>query len=182
MHEYKVHTIQSAPDQSKTSLEALQKAFGLVPNLAATMAESPTLIGGFVGAIGNFLGGTFTGGQRQVILLTSATVNQCAWAVAFHSTAALREGVPPAEVEAIRAGKTPADPKTAALVTIVRALLTKRGAIDASERTAFGAAGFTPAQLLEVIAGLAASMMASYAGNITDPPLEEPFRAQAWKR
>ena len=36
--------------------------------------------------------------------------------------------------------------------------------------------------LWSVIAGLGASMMANYAGNITNPPLEEPFRAQAWKR
>lgn len=117
-----------------------------------------------------------------MILLTSALINQCAWAVAFHSTAALREGVPPTDVEAIRSSKPPADPKTAALVAISRALLLKRGAIDADDRGAFATAGFTPAQLLEVIAGLAASMMATYAGNITNPPLDEPFRAQAWKR
>lgn len=47
--------------QSKAPLEALHKAFGLIPSLAATMAESPTLLGGFVGAIGNFMGGTFSG-------------------------------------------------------------------------------------------------------------------------
>ena len=181
MHDYKVHTIQSAPEQSKAPLEALHKAFGLVPNLAATMAESPTLIGGFVGAIGTFMGGTFTGAQRQVILLTSALVNRCAWAVAFHSTAALREGVAPTDLAAIREGRAPAEPKTAALVAIARALLVKRGAIDADERGAFEASGFTPAQLLEVIAGLAASAMATYAGNITNPPLEEPFRGQAWR-
>jgi len=180
MHDYKVHTIQSAPEQSKAPLEALHKTFGLVPNLAATMAESPTLIAGFVGAIGNFIGGTFTGGQRQVILLTSALVNRCAWAVAFHSTGAAREGVAAADIAAIRAGRAPADAKAAALVAIARALLLKRGAIDADDRGAFTAAGFTPAQLLEVIAGLGASMMATYAGNITNPPLEAPFAAAAW--
>lgn len=182
MHEFNVHTIQSAPEGSKQSLEALQKAFGIIPNLAATMAESPTLIAGFVGAISNFMGGTLTGGQRQVVLLSSAIVNNCAWAVAFHSTAALREGVAATDVEAIRTGKQPADPKIAALAATARALCVKRGAIDADERGAFAAAGFTPAQLLEVNAGLGASLMATYAGNITNPPLEAPFQAQAWRR
>jgi AhpD family alkylhydroperoxidase len=182
MHHFQVHTIESAPDQSKAALEGLNKTFGLVPNLAATMAESPTLVNGFVGALVNFIGGSFTGAQRQVILLTSAVTNSCAWAVAFHSTAALGEGVPATDVEAIRAGRLPADAKTAALSALARALLVKRGALDADDRGAFEAAGFTPAQTLEVIAGLAASMMANYAGNITNPPLEEPFRAQAWKR
>jgi len=180
MHHFQVHTIDSAPSTSKPALEGLKKAFGLVPNLAATMAESPTLVNGFVGALMNFIGGTFTGSQRQVILLTSAVTNRCAWAVAFHSTAALGEGVPAADIAEIRSGRLPADAKLAALSALSRALLEKRGALDANDRGAFEAAGFTPAQTLEVIAGLAASMMATYAGNITNPPLEEPFRAQSW--
>jgi hypothetical protein len=61
-------------------------------------------------------------------------------------------------------------------------LLLKRGAIDHDDRGGFDGAGFTPPQLLEVIAVLATSMMATYAGNITNPPLEAPFQAQAWKR
>jgi AhpD family alkylhydroperoxidase len=182
MHHYKVHTIESAPASARPALEGLKKNFGLVPNLAATMAESPTLVNGFVGALVNFIGGSFSGGERQVILLTSAVTNNCTWAVAFHSTAALGEGVPAADIEAIRAGRLPAGTKNAALSALARALITKRGALDADDRGAFEAAGFSPAQLLEVIAGLAASMMANYAGNITNPPLEEPFRAQTWNR
>lgn len=183
MHQYNVYTLTTAPTPSKPALEALQHAFGLIPNLAATMAESPTLIDGFVGAITTFSRGTLTGGERQLVLLTSAVGNNCAWAVAFHSTAALREGVPAVDVDAVRAGGVPAsDRRTAALVATVRALVVNRGAIDAADREMFAAAGYTPAQLLELIAGLGASVMANYAGNITDPPLDEPFRAQAWKR
>lgn len=182
MHHFQVHTVDSAPPASKAALEGLKKNFGLVPNLAATMAESPTLVNGFVGAFVNFAGGSLGAAQRQVILLTSAVTNQCAWAVAFHSAAALGEGVPATDIEAIRAGKPPSDPRYAALSSVARALITKRGALDADDRNAFDAAGFSPAQLLEVIAGLAVSTMANYAGNITNPPLEEPFRAQVWKR
>jgi hypothetical protein len=36
--------------------------------------------------------------------------------------------------------------------------------------------------VLEVIAGLAISTMANYAGNITKPALEAPFVAQRWER
>jgi hypothetical protein len=44
MTTYQIHTIDSAPDSSKQSLEMLHKAFGIVPNLAATMANSPALV------------------------------------------------------------------------------------------------------------------------------------------
>jgi AhpD family alkylhydroperoxidase len=180
MNGYRVHTLESAPEKSRAALEGLKKAFGLVPNLAATMAESPTLVNGFVGAFGNLLGGTFTAAQRQVLLLTNAVTNTCPWAVAFHSTAALREGVSPEAVTAIREKRLPADAKLAALSATARALIEKRGHLDSQTLERFAAAGFTQDQTLEVIAALAISVMANYAGNITNPPLEDPFKAQVW--
>lgn len=180
MHSYRVHTIESAPEKSKPALEALKKNLGLVPNLAATMAESPVLVNGFVSAIGNFHGGSFTGSQRQVLLLANAVANTCRWAVAFHSTAALKEGVDADDVRAIREKKQPRDPKVAALATFTRALIEKRGHVEGRELDAFAGAGFGADQVLEVMAGIAISVMANYAGNITGPPLEDLFAAQAW--
>lgn len=72
MHSHRIHTVQSAPEASRPALQGLQQHFGLIPNLAATMAESPVLVNGFVGALTNFQKGTLTGGQRQIVLLTNA--------------------------------------------------------------------------------------------------------------
>lgn len=180
MFDYKVHTIESAPEKSKPALQGLKQGIGMVPNLAATMAESPVLINGFVGAFGNFHGGSFTGGQRQVLLLTNAVTNRSAWAVAFHSTMALKEGVDSADVQAIRERRAPKDAKVAALSELTRQLIEKRGHLSEADISAFREAGFSHDQVLEVIAGLAVSVMANYAGNITQPPLEPAFQAQAW--
>ncbi len=182
MHNYRVHTIESAPEKSKPALQQLKQNFGLIPNTAATMAESPVLVNSFVGVFGNFHGGTLTGAQRQTLLLTNAVANGCAWAVAFHSTLALKEGADPADVAAIRERRLPKDAKLAALSSLTRALIETRGHLDPRDIDAFVNAGFGHDQVLEVIAGLAISVMANYAGNITNPPLEDPFKAQAWSR
>jgi alkylhydroperoxidase family enzyme len=158
----------------------LQQLVGLVPNLAATMAHSPALVSSFVGALGAFAKGSFSGAERQVLLLANAVTNRSAWAVAFHSTAALREGVPPAEVAALREGRAPADRRLAALAATTRAFIERRGHLEEREIAAFLDAGFAPAQLLEILAGLACSTMANLAGNVTRPPLEAPFEAQRW--
>jgi AhpD family alkylhydroperoxidase len=180
MHHYRVHTIESAPEGSKPALERLKTTLGLIPNLAATMAESPVLVNGFIGAFRNFLGGTLTNAERQVLLLTNAVRNGCAWAVAFHSTLALKEGVGPEDVRAIRERRLPEDPRRAALSALTTRLIEERGHLDARELAAFESAGFGPDQVLEVIAGIAVSVMANYAGNITRPPVEGPFEAQSW--
>src|SRR5262245_53047985 len=180
MPDYPVHTIETAPEQSRPALQGLQQTLGRIPNLAATMAESPVLMNGFIGAFGNFHGGSFTGPERQVLLLTNAVRNRCDWAVAFHSTLALKEGVPAEDVAAIREKRAPRDRTFAALSAFTAALIEQRGHLGAAELEAFVAAGFRPDQALEVIAGLAVSVMANYAGNVAHPPLEAPFQAQAW--
>ena len=49
MPNYPVHTIASAPEGSKSALEQLQKAFGVIPNIAGAIANSPKLIDSLVG-------------------------------------------------------------------------------------------------------------------------------------
>jgi AhpD family alkylhydroperoxidase len=180
MNSYPIHTTDSAPDGAKQALAGLEQAFGLVPNLAATMANSPPLVNSFVAAFGQFAAGTFTGSERQILLLSNAVANNCAWAVAFHSTLALKEGVDAADVDAVRRRELPGDARLAALSALTRTLIDKRGHLDENDTKAFRSARFDGNQLLEVITGVAISAMANYAGNIAQPPLEKPFRAQAW--
>lgn len=180
MTTYRIHTVESAPEASRAALRTLKGAFGLVPNLAATMAGAPALINTFVAAFGQFGSTGFTDGERQVLLLSNAVANRCAWAVAFHSTLALARGVPESEVEAVRRGGLPSDPRLAALSATTRALIDKRGHLDQADIKTFTAGGFDEAQLLDVVTGLAISTLANYAGNLAGPPLEPPFQAQAW--
>ena len=99
MPAFPIHTIESAPEQSRPSLEALQGAFGIIPNIAGAMATSPVLIGSLVGLFGKVHGGSFSEEQIQVVLLTNAVTNACSWAVAFHSFLAVKEGVDAAETD-----------------------------------------------------------------------------------
>jgi len=180
MNSFPIHTLQSAPEASRAPLEALQAAFGTLPNIAGAMATSPILIGGLVALFGKVHGGSFSEDQIQVVLLTDAVANASPWAVAFHSTLALRQGIAPADVEAIRNGRLPGDPKHAALSGLARAMIEQRGHLSRQDMDRFLHAGFEPAHLLEVITIVAASTITNYAATITQPPLEASFQAQAW--
>src|SRR6202041_889080 len=142
MKPFPVFTIDSAPEGSKSALRDLRSAFGMIPNVAATMATSPVLINSLVGLFGRVHGGSFTEAQIQTLLLTNAVTNACTWAVAFHSALALKEGLDPADVEAIRAGRSPSEAKHNALSTFARTLIEKRGRIDDQDAERFLAAGF----------------------------------------
>src|ERR1700677_3083671 len=111
MEQFPVYTVDSAPDASKAALRDMHAAFGIIPNIAGVMATSPVLINRLVGLFGRVHGGSFTEAQIQTLLLTNAVTNACTWAVAFHSALALKQGLAAADVEAIRAGRSPSDGK-----------------------------------------------------------------------
>lgn len=182
MHGYPIHTLESAPSKSKQALERLVQAVGTIPNLAGTMAESPTLINSFVCTMVEVGGYELSAAQRQVLLLTNAVTNRALWPVAFHSTLALKEGVARDDVSAIRAGRLPDEPKLAALSALTRSLIEQRGHIGQQTLQAFVDAGFRRDQVLDVVATLALSVMANYTANIAQPPLEAAFEPQAWSR
>jgi AhpD family alkylhydroperoxidase len=181
MTSYRIHTADTASEAAQEPLEVLRGAFGFVPAAAGLMANSAALLNSFFAAFGHFRGGgTFGPDERQVLLLTNAVANGCAWAVAFHTLEALADGVEPAVVEALRRGELPADPRMAALSALTRAFIDKRGHLDDADVTAFKAAGFTEEQLFEVITGVAISAMTNYTANVARPPLEAAVLPHAW--
>jgi alkylhydroperoxidase family enzyme len=181
MPNYPVQTIGSAPDKSKPALEQLQKAFGILPNLPAVIANSPKLINALVGLFAQVHSPGLSEAENQIVLLTDAVTNSSAYAVAFHTTLAQQQGIDSEETSAIREGHLPKDKRFAALSKLAKALIEKRGHLSEQELDSFIATGFTREQVLEVIAIVAASTITNYTGTIANPPLEEAFQEHAWR-
>jgi alkylhydroperoxidase family enzyme len=181
MPTYQLHTIASAPEKSKPVLEQLQQAFGFLPNLLAKISNSPKLLTGLAGMFQQVHSPGLTEAENQIVLLTDAVTNSSAYAVAFHTALAHEQGISPEETDAIRAGRTPKDHRFAALFTLAKTLIEKRGHLSEQELDAFLNAGFTKEQVMEVIAIVAASTITNYAGTIANPPLEDRFQQFAWR-
>jgi alkylhydroperoxidase family enzyme len=180
MSRFPVYTLDSAPEGSKSALRDVQARFGMIPNLPGAMATSPVLIQSFIGIFDRVHGGSFTEPQIQTVLLTDAVTNACSWAVALHTALGLQAGLDPADVEAMRAGRSPSDKKLGALSTLARTLIEKRGRLDDQDIERFLATGFGKDLLLEVITIVAASTITNYTGSVTNPPLEAALQAHEW--
>jgi AhpD family alkylhydroperoxidase len=181
MVSYPIQSIESAPEKSKPALQHLEQAFGFVPNLVGAIANSPVLTNSLVGLFRKVHGGSFAETEIQVLLLTNAVTNSCSWAVAFHTALAIKEGVDPADVQAIRDRRWPGNKRYAALSRLARMLIEQRGHLRNDDLTMFIEAGFEQELALEVIAVVAASTITNYAGNITKPAVEAPFQEHAWR-
>src|SRR5262249_40587210 len=124
---YPIHTIGSAPENSKRALEQLQQVFGVIPNIAAVIANSPKLVNSLLGLFQQVDSSSLSEQEIQIVLLTDAVANSCTYAVAFHTTLALQQGVSPEQTGAIRERRVPADKRFAALSTLAKTLIEKRG-------------------------------------------------------
>ena len=171
-------TIDTAPQASRATMQALKENFGFLPNVLATMGASPVLLNGFAGAFGAYHGGSFDECERQVLLLTNAVALRCPWTIAAHSTFALEDGMSAKEVNDLRAGALPSNPRYAALSHLSKLILQKHGLVDDSDIAAFVAAGFVKEQVFEVILGVGLSTLTAATTNLARTPIEDHFQAQ----
>lgn len=180
MNEFPLHTVNTAPEASREALEGLQTELRMIPNLAASMAESPELLIGFLALRRLMERGSFRPGQVQVLALANAFENACEYCMALHSTVALSVGVPRDAVAALREGRDPADPQLGALSRFSRALVRARGKVPAEELNALLAAGFKRRHALEIVLQIATSIMPNFAHHLTGCPIDEVFQPERW--
>jgi uncharacterized peroxidase-related enzyme len=182
MTEFTIHTIQSAPENAKPILDVLLERVGFVPNLAATMAENPLVLEAYATLSGIFGRGSFSPAEREIVAMAASYDNQCTYCMAAHSTFAKAQGAPEGVLDAVRAGKTPDDPRIAALVEFTHHVVRKGGAVASDDLQTFLDAGFTQAQALEVLIGVSQAGLASLVHHMAGTPLDSGFQSQAWAK
>ncbi len=177
---YEVHTIESAPPGGGEALARLKASVGMVPNLAATMAESPELLKGFLALRQHYASTGFSPAEIHALSLVAAYENGCAWCMAFHTAMGQKEGLDRPSVDALRSGEPPADERLGALTEFARTMVRTRGHVGAAALESFVGSGFTKRQALDVVLGMGFSLLANYSGHLTEAPLDEILRPHAW--
>jgi uncharacterized peroxidase-related enzyme len=171
-------TIESAPQGSKMTLQAIQKRNGFISNLMATFASSPTLLNGYVGLDTAWEESSFTAQERQLIFLAASVENRCRYCVAAHATELKGLRVNPEYIQAVRNRDTLGDPRLDALVTLTRELVAERGFVAPKTWERFVAAGFNEVALLEVLIGVALKIISNYLDNLSPIAIDAAFRGE----
>ncbi|OGL14954.1 MAG: hypothetical protein A3F92_01010 [Candidatus Rokubacteria bacterium RIFCSPLOWO2_12_FULL_71_22] len=179
MTTFPVHTLETVPAGARDALGRIMQSYGFVPNLAGAFAESPAALHGLLGAIGSFEAKemTLTAVERQVVLLATSVLNRCRYCAAAHAMLAHKNGLDRGEVDGLQQGRPLADGKLEALRRFVEAVVDKRGWVSEGDLEAFLEAGFTRAQVYEVVFGVALKTLTNYANHIAKPRVNDQFAA-----
>ncbi len=63
---------------------------------------------------------------------------------------------------------------------VVTSLVEQRGWLPEMETEAFYVAGYTQAQLLDVLVGVAQKTLSNFTNHIAGTPLDEPMSVRSW--
>ncbi len=183
MNQFSLHTISSAPPASRPHLEKAATLFGFVPGLLAGLAESPAALEGYLRLAAALEHSSLSRIEQQVVLLAVSVENGCEFCVGAHSYIARHMAKMGAQdIEALRTGSALSDSRLDALARLARTIVQQRGWVDPGELDEFLAAGFSRAQVLDVVLGVAMKTLSNYANHILDTPLDAAFESERWYR
>lgn len=181
MLQFKLHNIETAPAESKIILAEAEKQMGMIPNLYAVMAESPQTIKAY-SEMGKIFGQTsFSQIEKNIIWITVSYANKCHYCMSIHSMAAKMYQVPDEIVEALRNNQPLNDSKLETLRQFTALMVEKRGWASDEEINKFLNAGYTKAQILELIVGIAQKTISNYVNHIAATPLDESVKPFKWE-
>lgn len=173
MTPFQVHTIETAPQASKPLLEAAQKAWGFLPTLHGSLAESPVALEAYTTLFGLVGQSTLTPQEQQVVYLAVSVLHGCSYCVAGHTYLGRSVVLPEPAIQALRDGQPIAvDARLQALRRFTEEVVRERGFTGDAAVDAFIAAGFTRANVLEVVTVIATKTIANYANHLTHTPPE----------
>lgn len=170
-------TIDAAPEGSRPLLEAVKKQLGVAPNLFRMVASSPAALEGYVGLIGALGKGALPAATHERVALAVAEANRCDYCLSAHTYLGRNVAkLDDAEMTANRNG-TSNDPKADAAVRFARIVMERRGHVSDDDLRAIKAAGYTEAQIIEVVQHVALNTWTNYINSVAQTVIDFPVVA-----
>lgn len=178
----KIHSIESAPENSKSLLEESLKSNGMIPGLHGVLAGSPNILEAYQNLHKLFSQSSFNKEELTVVWQTINVEHECHYCVPAHTGIAHMMKVDPSLTEALRNGTAMPNEKLQALQDMTLKLVKNRGQVSQEDLNTFYDAGYGEQQVLDIILGLAQKTISNYTNHIANTPVDEPFQKFAWSK
>jgi len=169
-------TIPSGGEVSENNqaiFDNLQKSLGFVPNLYAYYAKNETALADYL-AFQNRKS-TLKAKEREVINLITSQINGCNYCLSAHTAIGKMNGFTDEQVIELRKGQASFDLKLNALVKFTASTVENRGNATEEVKKAFFDAGFTEANLIDVVIVIGDKVISNYIHNLTKFAIDFPL-------
>ncbi len=167
-------TVADAPVASQPLLNAVNAQLGVVPNLFRLVSNSPHALEGYLNMSGALSKGKLPAATRERIALAVAEINGCNYCLSAHTYLGKNLAkLDDAEMTANRSG-TSNDPKAEAAVRFAAKVTRTRGQISDADFAAVKLAGYTDAQILEIVQHVALNTWTNYVNEVFKTEIDFP--------
>jgi uncharacterized peroxidase-related enzyme len=164
---------EQVPADSKPTLDAFTRNIGFTPNMMATLAQSPIAFNSWATLFGA-LSKALDVKTRDSIGLAVSEVNGCNYCLTVHSfTAEQMAQLTADEIILARKGHA-SDPKRDAAVQFARKVIETRGQVTDADLKAVRDAGYSDANVMEIVALVAMYSLTNFFNNVFDPERDFP--------
>src|SRR5215472_4801152 len=164
---------QRAAGKTKRLLGQVRRKLGLVPNFFRVLANAPVALEGYLNFSAALGGGSLDNRVREQIAIAVAESNLCRYCLNAHTFLAEKAGLSHEEIaSAVRANS--ADPRTDAVLKLVRVIIVQRGEVSDAELERARAAGLTDGELVETVANIALNIFTNYLNHVARTPIDFP--------
>ena len=144
--------------------EGIKAKFKRVPTMMQAMGNSPAVLQAYL-AFAGAMAKTLDPKLRERISLRVAQTNRCTYCLAAHTVIGTHAGLSNDDIIGARKG-TASDPKTAAVLKFVDAVIAKKGEVSDADVAPLKDHGFTDAQLAEIVANVALDTFTNYFNGV----------------
>ena len=169
------------PAAAQPLLAAVHQQLGVVPNLMKVLGHSPAALEGYLSLHSALAKGTLDIKTGERIALAIAEINACGYCLSAHTYMGKHVAkLDDAELVANRHG-TSSDPKAAAAVHFATRVALERGHVSDVEVQAVKAAGYTEAQLVELVLHVALNTLTNYVNEVAQTEIDFPLAKPSWR-
>jgi len=166
-------TRDAAPADSQPLLDGVFKKFGVVPNLFRVFALSPAALGGLL-SLNGALSKALDLKTRERIAIAVAEVNGCDYCLSAHTYIGVNLAKITPEDAALNRQGASTDAKAATAVRFAAKVTETRGKVSDAEIAAVKAAGYSEAQIIEIVGLVAENVLTNFLNNVADTDIDFP--------
>ena len=161
--------------QAAELLDTLRGAIGKDLNIFTTMAHSPAALKSYMDVSGNLKAGTLDAKLLESIALTCAGFNGCGYCASAHTAIGKGAGLSDENLaSALESGTCDCDGNGQAALTFTKALLKNRGQVSDADFAAVKDAGFSEAQIIEIVAAVGLNIFTNYFNDVAQTAIDFP--------
>ncbi len=162
----------TATGKAKELLDAVQKKYGMTPNLSRTFANSPAVLETYLG-LGALEGGALSPGLREQIALTVGQINGCDYCLAAHSAVGKMVGLSQEKILSSREASSE-DSREEAALRFAKEIVEKRGWVSDEDLARVRQEGYSDGEIAEIVANVVKNIFTNYFSHVAETEVDFP--------